>query len=145
MISLKIYRTIILLLLILFVQKLILAQNDTLRISIDGFNSSDSKAIITIHDNEKSFPSNVSKAFRKYEVKIINKKVKVTITDLPHGRYALVVCHDENKDNKLNTNFLGFPTEGTAIFNKNRGMPNFRKSCFNFPEIKEANLTIKYF
>lgn len=121
------------------------SQNDTLKISIGGFKNSDSKAIIMIHDSDNSFPSDVSKAYRKYLVKIVKERVVVNITDLPKGRYAVVVCHDENSDNQLNTNFLGFPTEGSAIYNKNKGMPNFRKSCFSFPAINQIDLTIKYF
>ncbi len=138
-------QTILKILPILILPNICMSQSDTLKIEITGFRNSNAKAIIAIHDDEKSFPAKVSCAYRKYAVKIINNRIKTHITDLPHGRYAVVVCHDENSDYKLNTNFLGFPTEGTAIYNKNKGMPNFKKSCFNFPATSDLHMKIKYY
>lgn len=37
--------------------------------------------------------------------------------DLPPGRYAASVMHDENGNGKLDTNFVGMPTEGYGFSN----------------------------
>ena len=39
---------------------------------------------------------------------------------LPPGNYGVVVLHDENKNEKLDRNFLGVPTEGFGFANNPR-------------------------
>ena len=39
------------------------------------------------------------------------------VPDLPAGNYAVQVMHDENGNDKLDTNFLGIPTEGYGFSN----------------------------
>ena len=56
--------------------------------------------------------------------------------DLPPGRYAVVVYHDENGDGKLNLRFGMFPKEGYGLSNAPRlaGPPRFRDAAFDLPE-----------
>lgn len=42
--------------------------------------------------------------------------------DLPPGTYAVQVMHDENGNGKLDTNFVGMPTEGYGFSNNPRVM-----------------------
>jgi uncharacterized protein (DUF2141 family) len=51
---------------------------------------------------------------------------------LPPGRYAVMVYHDENTDQKLNLRFGMFPTEGYGLSNnpKVMGPPKFADSAF---------------
>ncbi len=42
--------------------------------------------------------------------------------DLPPGIYAVQVMHDENGNGKLDTNFVGMPTEGYGFSNNPRVM-----------------------
>ena len=54
--------------------------------------------------------------------------MKLQFKDLPPGTYAVQVMHDENENNKLDTNFLGIPTEGYGFSNN----PNvMRKAHFD--------------
>ena len=48
--------------------------------------------------------------------------------NLPAGSYAVQVMHDENENNKLDTNFMGIPIEGYG-FSNNPGV--MRKAHFN--------------
>jgi len=56
--------------------------------------------------------------------------------DLPPGRYAVVVYHDENGDGQLNLRFGMFPKEGYGLSNapKLAGPPKFKDAAFNLPE-----------
>ena len=117
------------------------AQNgkSTMVLEISGFASNDGMARILIFQsaNKKGFPKDVSKAFRSKIVPIKNNSVVVEFADLPNGDYAASVHHDENNDGKVNTNFIGIPTEGFGATNDARshfGPPNFdqaKVSLFN--------------
>ena len=48
--------------------------------------------------------------------------------DLPAGEYAVQVMHDENDNGKLDTNFMGMPTEGYGFSNNPQVM---RKAHFD--------------
>lgn len=47
---------------------------------------------------------------------------RVTIHDLPPGRYAVNAYHDENGNGDLDTNMLGIPSEGFAFANDAMGV-----------------------
>jgi uncharacterized protein (DUF2141 family) len=52
--------------------------------------------------------------------------------DLPPGRYAVMVMHDENGNGKLDSNVIGIPTEGYGFSNNPRVMrrPTFDETGF---------------
>ncbi len=56
----------------------------------------------------------------------------VTFADLPAGRYALMVIHDENGNGTLDTNVIGMPVEGYGFSNNPRVMrkPTFDEAAF---------------
>ena len=43
--------------------------------------------------------------------------------DVPHGNRAFLVLHDENGNSRLNTNWIGMPTEGLAASRGAKGGP----------------------
>ncbi len=55
--------------------------------------------------------------------------------DLPPGRYAVIVYHDENGDGKLDLRFGMFPKEGYGLSNnpKLSGPPKFKDAAFELP------------
>ena len=55
--------------------------------------------------------------------------------NLPEGDYGVAVIHDENKDEKLDFNDYGMPTEGYGHSNnpaKRQGAPDFSETKFVF-------------
>jgi uncharacterized protein (DUF2141 family) len=54
--------------------------------------------------------------------------VRCDFLDIPAGTYTLVIVHDENMSSKLDTNWLGIPTEGYGFSNDAKvmlGPPSF--------------------
>jgi uncharacterized protein (DUF2141 family) len=52
--------------------------------------------------------------------------------DLPPGRYAIIVFHDENDDGRLNKSMLGIPNEGYGFSNNATGFlsaPSFESAA----------------
>ena len=57
--------------------------------------------------------------------------------NIPHGDYALKVFHDENENQKLDTNFIGMPKEKFGFSNDAMGRfgpPSFEQARFRFEE-----------
>jgi uncharacterized protein (DUF2141 family) len=53
--------------------------------------------------------------------------------DLPAGEYAVQVLHDENDNGKLDTNFMGMPTEGYGFSNNPQVMRRAHFDEAKFP------------
>jgi uncharacterized protein (DUF2141 family) len=66
----------------------------------------------------------------------------------PGGAYAVGAYHDENNNGKLDTNFLGYPTEGYALSNGIRAVmarPRFSDAAFQVGDQDTAiTLHIRY-
>lgn len=61
--------------------------------------------------------------------------VTVDVANVPSGTWAVLAYHDENSNKKLDTNFVGMPTEGY-------GFSNGAASRFGPPSFKEAAITV---
>ena len=46
------------------------------------------------------------------QVKVENRKAEVVFRNVPDGEYAIMLFHDRNNNGKMDTNFLGIPSEG---------------------------------
>lgn len=75
--------------------------------------------------------------------------MSVRFTDLPEGRYAVALYHDENGNGKLDSNLIGIPKEGTAFSNDGRasfGPPRFAEVAVRVgaDEVFVTPATLKY-
>jgi uncharacterized protein (DUF2141 family) len=76
---------------------------------------------------------------KQYIGKIISvsgKKMSYTFPELEEGKYAVAVFHDENKNGKLDKNYLGIPTE---VY----GFSNNARRTFSAPSFEEAEVNLK--
>jgi len=77
-------------------------------------------------------------------IKIRKTQARCDFEDIPPGQYALAVIHDENMDGKLDTNWLGVPTEGYGFSNDAKaslGAPSFSAASFPY-DGRNLDLTI---
>jgi len=56
------------------------------------------------------------------ECKIIDKQSRIQITVIKPSQYAIRYFHDENGNNKLDSNIFGIPKEGYGFSNNAHGM-----------------------
>ena len=68
--------------------------------------------------------------------------VQLSFKNLPAGTYAIRLMHDENDNGKLDTNFVGMPTEGYGYSNNPRLMraAKFEEAAF---EVSDADTSIE--
>lgn len=80
------------------------------------------------------FPMKPEKAFRRVWCPIVGHDATCRVPQvLTPGTYAAVCIHDENGNGKLDTNWIGFPTEGVVASNHAKGRfgpPSFKDASF---------------
>lgn len=105
----------------------------SLKITIENLESSTGHVLVSLFSTGEGFPDKAEKAIRKASISIKDKKAWVVFTGLTAGTYAAAILHDENDDQKMNTNFFGIPTEGYGFSNDVTGRfgpPSFTKASF---------------
>jgi len=141
-------RTIIIILpiIILFKSDLIFAQiskdnsgNGKLTVIITGFSNEEGNCRFAL-DNSKSVYERDDTVWIGKVLPIVKKQVVVVIDSLKYGEYAVRVFHDENKNEIIDTNLLGIPTEDYGYSNNASswfGPPSWDKAkfIFNKPEM----------
>lgn len=109
-----------------------ISQN-SLSIEIQGVKSSDGTINIAIYNQAEGFLK-FDDVFKAERVAAHKESTQFTITDLPNGEYAVAIFHDENANDKLDTNWLGIPKESIAFSNarlKTFGPPSYKECAFN--------------
>ncbi len=103
--------------------------------------SADTSVTSVFPDCEKGKPVKAQKAA------ISGGQLVVTYKGLKDGVYAVAMIHDENGDGKLDTNFLGIPTEGLGVSNNPRlfGQPSFEEAKFSLHGDTSITIVAKYF
>jgi uncharacterized protein (DUF2141 family) len=116
-------------------------QTCDLSIEILGLESDKGALMVALIDNAEAFEAN-TKATRDARVSIEQGRGYVTLSAIPYGTYAVKVFHDENSNEELDTNFVGFPKESFG-FSKDAmgkfGPPGFEEAKF---EVAAPELSI---
>ena len=120
-----------LLFLIVLLPVVALSQNQ-IAIDVHDVPSSKGKISVAVYNTKEGF----LKFDKVYKCdSIVAKKgiTSIAITDIPEGEYALAIFHDENGNDKLDTNWLGIPKEKVAFSKakmKTFGPPPFKDCAF---------------
>ncbi|MBB3698117.1 DUF2141 domain-containing protein [Flammeovirga yaeyamensis] len=118
---------------------------DDVTITISGLESSKGKVEIGIYNSSSTFPKS-NEFYKGYSISPNGSEITISVNDLPEGTYAIAVWHDENEDKKLNTNWVGKPSEKYGFSNNVFGVfspPNFDEASFNVEKNKLTELNIK--
>ena len=122
------YRSIKLVLIIIFTTTSIFAQDTTkiennagkFILSVVGFESNEGKAMIFLFNSEESYSETVLNV-KSIALEIEDKKTEWIIDELPFGEYAIKLYHDENGNKKMDRNILGIPSEDYGFSNNANG------------------------
>jgi len=89
-----------------------------------------------LFDSAEGFPVHVlHSASSVMVIKVRNTEARCDFEDIPAGKYALAVIHDENMNGKLDLNWMGIPTEGYGFSNGAKallGPPSFDAASFRY-------------
>ena len=87
---------------------------------------------ILLFDNPDGFPKSPERAVRNWKFPL-GKGRRFELGNLPEGRYALSVIHDENANARLDANPFGIPQEPYGFSNNPKavfGPPDFQEAAF---------------
>jgi len=107
----------------------------SLTVDVSELRNSKGTVQFALYNREDAFPDeHYKKYFKKLTGKIVNGASSVTFENLPEGKYAVNILHDENNDGKIKRGII-LPREGIGFSNfesigiSNR--PSFSKASFN--------------
>ena len=117
----------------------------TLVVEVTGLKDDQGSVQVALHASEDGFPTRPEKALRQASVPISGGRARVAFEGLAPGGYAVAAYHDENGDGRLDTGFLGIPSEGLAASNDAKGFmgpPSFEKARVEVAP-GETGITVK--
>ena len=107
-------------------------------VKINNLESNKGKVYVAVYDSEGSF---LNTGVKSTMSKIIGNSCEVTFENIPNGVYAISIFHDENDNNKMDSNFLGIPKEDYGCSNNAKGFmgpPKWEDAKF---ELKDKSIT----
>jgi uncharacterized protein (DUF2141 family) len=116
----------------------------TLKVVVSGLKNDRGDIKIGLFDSAESYQGKAER-FRGSNLSIVDKRAEWLIEGIPFGEYAVKLFHDEDKDNEIDKNFIGLPTESFGFSNNPKirfGPPGFDKTKFLFNS-KEMTIVIE--
>ena len=106
----------------------------TLKVEVKELRNSKGVVQFALYNKDESIPDeNYKKYYHKLTSKIIENSASVTFDNLPEGKYAINILHDENVNGKIDKGLI-LPKEGLGFSNfQSIGLsrrPNFEKASF---------------
>jgi uncharacterized protein (DUF2141 family) len=111
------------------------AQSGKLIVKVKGLENAKGYLFISLYDinGKKGFPKEESALIkRKIDIKDLDS---IAYDDLQYGEYAIILYHDENDNERLDSNIFGIPKEGI-------GVSNDAKSRFGPPKFEDAKFLL---
>lgn len=89
---------------------------------------------VSVYDSKETFLTDVWFKHKTLRVAdhLSDERIVFELT-LPLGEYAIAIHHDDNDNNKMDTNFIGIPKEPVAMSNNHlprMGPPKYQKAKF---------------
>lgn len=117
-------------------------------VNVNGLRSTEGNVQVAIWKTNEGFPDDYSKSWS--QLTLPATMTRGLFRNAEPGFYAVAVFHDKNRDNDLNRNGMGIPTEGFGFSNNPRiifGPPKFKKAKFKVGEgeTKEIEIELKHF
>ncbi len=125
------------------------AAEGSISVTVTGIKSKNGGELrLSLFKKKEGFPSDYREAFASKSIHITAAEVTAVFEGVPPGLYALAVLHDENSNQRMDTNLFGVPKEGYAVSNnvkKNFGPPAFEEARFTFDGThKQITLSVIY-
>ena len=112
----------------------------TLTIEINGLQNNNGQIIVQFCNEKEIEIKGITQI-------LTGKKCIIVIENLKPGKYGFKYFHDENKNKKLDANWIGIPTEGYGYSNNADGTfgpPSYEKTIFELKENTTLKCTPKY-
>ena len=109
-------------------------QTGTITVRLTGFENDEKEVKLCVCRSEEEYTGKV-KAYRTASASILHKKAVCIFDEMPYGSYSIKAFHDQNGNNRLDTNFMGKPTE-------RYGFSNHADGRFGPPPFSQTVITL---
>lgn len=126
---------------LLFISSFVFAQNLDLTVSVSGIKNNTGSLTAELYNAKDKF---LKVSYKAISSPIKSNSATVTFTEIPKGEYTVLIYHDENKNGKLDKNFIGMPKEPVACSNNAKGFmgpPKYDDAKFTV--ITDTKINIK--
>ena len=89
-------------------------ETHTLTLRINDIENSGGSMHIGLYINEETW-LDIGSEYIPRVIPVYGEHMEVVYKNLPPGKYAISIFHDEDNNGKINKNFIGYPTEGFAF------------------------------
>lgn len=117
-------------------------------VEVNALRSAKGVVRCSLFASANGFPTDSTKAAAlAVAPSIANGQATCTFENVKPGTYAVGFIHDENNNGKMDTNFLGMPTEGYGASNNARGSmgpPKFDAAKFTHDGQTTLHLKTEY-
>jgi uncharacterized protein (DUF2141 family) len=117
-----------------------------LTITVKGIRNAKGKVAALAFVEQDGFPDQIPKAKAQAVSDAKQGTVTLTLKNVPAGKVAVTVLHDENANGKLNRNLFGIPLEGVGMSGKPPGNrpPTFADVVIDVKKSQKLEITLKY-
>lgn len=120
-----------------------------LKVKVNDLRNSEGVVQFALYNNSDAFPDeNYKSYYRKISAKIVDSGSEVIFENLPAGKYAVNILHDEDSNGRIKKGLI-LPKEGIGFSNYQSigfsNKPAFEKASFELLANKEINITMIYF
>lgn len=121
----------------------------SLTVETSHLRNNEGTVVFALYNRQDAFPDeHYKKYYKKMIGKIKNHSSTVTFKDLPPGKYAVNILHDEDGNEKIKKGFI-LPKEGIGFSNYQTigisNKPNFKKAGFEVERDKMVSVKMIYF
>ena len=115
-------------------------------ITVKGVRNAKGKIAALAFVDGKGFPDRVAMGKAQAQVPARQGEVTVVLKNVPVGKVALTILHDEDGDGKLKRNLIGIPGEGVGMTGKPLGnrAPRFDEAVIEIRGNEKREITLKY-
>lgn len=114
-----------------------------IELTIKGIEKVRGTVLVAVYNSKDTF---MKKHLLSAKQKVSGKEVTIIIENVKPGNYAITTFHDENDNEKLDTNFVGIPNEPYGFSNDAKGSfgpPSFEKAKVKIEGDKKLMITLK--
>ena len=121
------------------------AQSEELTVKVTGIKKNKGEVVCALFKTADGFPMELTKP-QTIWIAADSQEVTCKFTDITTGNYAVSVAHDENGNKKVDTNFVGMPTESWGVSNNIRPLmraPRWHEAQFTLATDEQKNINIQ--
>ena len=115
-------------------------------ITVQGIRNDKGKIAALAFASKDGFPDGVTQALAQTQVDARKGTVTLTLKNVPAGRVAVTILHDENENGRLNRSIIGIPLEGVGMSGNPAGShpPTFDDAVLEIRKSQKLTITLKY-